>query len=107
MTTNQIAYQRLLEESRANQAQEAELRRSNLARETETNRSNVAKETETHRSHKANEAIGSMSSQAQMMAAKMKVVDTANSTVHGWLRYVIPSADTVVSSGAKVFASLI
>lgn len=55
MTTNQVAYQNLLEAQRANKAREDENRRSNIAREVETNRSNVAKETETNRSNLVNE----------------------------------------------------
>lgn len=90
MTANQIAYQRMREEGRANLAREAETKRanlsqeglrsqelaelgrhnlavesetarSNLAREAETNRSNLAKEFENTRSHMASESIQSQS----------------------------------------------
>lgn len=44
MTSNQIAYQTLLESKRANQAKELENFRSNSAREAETRRANVASE---------------------------------------------------------------
>lgn len=44
MTSNQIAYQSLLETRRANQAKELENYRSNSAKETETHRANVAAE---------------------------------------------------------------
>lgn len=73
MTANQIAYQRMLEEGRANRAREEETHRantstealrnaelhesvrSNVARETEEHRSNVAREIETNRSNLAKE----------------------------------------------------
>lgn len=73
MTANQIAYQRQLEEGRANLARETETHRANttaeqqraaelaensrhnLVTEAETNRSNVARETETRRSNLAKE----------------------------------------------------
>lgn len=45
MTQNQIAYQNLKENQRANLAREGENLRSNLAKETETHRSNVQSET--------------------------------------------------------------
>lgn len=75
MTANQIAYQRSLEEGRANRAREIETNRTNLAneglklqevqevhrsnvvREEETKRSNIAKETEAERSNRAKENI--------------------------------------------------
>lgn len=73
MTSNQINYQKHLEDVRSNKARESETNRSNLvnegltrsrdqetkranlAREYETNRANVAKETETNRSNLARE----------------------------------------------------
>lgn len=63
MTANQIAYQRYVEEQRANIARENEERRSNMSNEqiktaelVERQRSNIANETETSRSNKAREA---------------------------------------------------
>lgn len=44
MTSNQIAYQTLLESKRANQAKELENYRSNTAKEAEMHRANVASE---------------------------------------------------------------
>lgn len=44
MTSNQIAYQTLLESRRANQAKELENYRSNTAKEAETHRANTASE---------------------------------------------------------------
>lgn len=73
MTANQIAYQKLVEEGRANRARELETNRSNRANEGlksrelselerhqatvegETNRANVAKETENERANRARE----------------------------------------------------
>lgn len=73
MTANQIAYQRMREENRANLAREAETNRANLAgerlrsaelaensrhnlvSESETQRGNIARETETNRSNLAKE----------------------------------------------------
>lgn len=86
MTANQIAYQRVREEGRANLARETEQKRTNMAneelkrselsetsrhnlvsegeteranraRETETNRSNLAKELETYRHNSATESL--------------------------------------------------
>lgn len=56
MTTNQIAYQSLLEQTRSNRAREEETSRSNRAQELETNRSNLARELETYRSNLTKEA---------------------------------------------------
>lgn len=65
MTANQIAYQRAMEEARANLAIEAlrraeleELQRHNLVSEQETNRSNLARELEANRHNVATEGIG-------------------------------------------------
>lgn len=75
MTANQIAYQRVLEEIRANRAREAEANRANLASEAlrrqeleeaqrhnlvaeqETNRSNFARELENNRHNTATEQL--------------------------------------------------
>lgn len=75
MTANQIAYQRVLEEIRANKAREDETRRANLALEAlrrqeleeaqrhnlvaeqETNRSNLARELENNRHNAATEKL--------------------------------------------------
>lgn len=65
MTANQIAYQRNLEDMRANQEREKENYRSNVAKESETNRHNLADELNTYRNYMENarsnlaqEAIG-------------------------------------------------
>lgn len=73
MTRNQIDYQKMVEEKRANQARERETNRANLAKEAEdlrshqaserltqdqnveTNRANLAREAETNRSNLAKE----------------------------------------------------
>lgn len=72
MTANQIAYQRAMEEARANLAIEAlrraeleELQRHNLVSEQETNRSNLAKELEANRHNVATENIGLQSNAIQ------------------------------------------
>lgn len=89
MTANQIAYQRNVEEKRANMAREAETNRANLANEKigtdrnietarnnraveyETNRSNIAKETETNRSNLEKEA------ETRRHNVSMEGIDTA------------------------------
>lgn len=55
MTTDQVNYQKIVEDRRHNLASEQETYRSNVARESETYRSNRAKEDETIRSNKARE----------------------------------------------------
>lgn len=56
MTSNQIAYWQLQEQSRSNQARERETARSNRASESEAHRSNLAREQEQNRSNLINEA---------------------------------------------------
>lgn len=57
MTANQIAYQVLLENRRANLAREGETARSNVSREMETHRYNVAYIDELRRQHRNSEGI--------------------------------------------------
>lgn len=49
MTSNQIAYQNLLESRRAAIAKQEEINRSNRVNEAETRRSNIEREKETER----------------------------------------------------------
>nr|AVX53652.1 putative ORF1 [Marmot picobirnavirus] len=69
MTQNQIAYWKLVEDRRANQARESETYRSNTAKEKENYRSNVAKESETRRHNLISEDIGFGANKASMAHA--------------------------------------
>lgn len=101
MTENQINYQKLVEQKRANKAQEqltaqrdAETQRANVARETENiranqarereeNRSNVARETENNRSNLARELETNRSNKANEALAKYKADTAAEASKYG------------------------
>lgn len=91
MTANQIAYQRVLEETRSNKAKEEEAKRANLAiealrraeleeaqrhnlvAESETSRSNLAREIETNRHNVAQEGLTSQNIYATKEVAYAKL----------------------------------
>lgn len=85
MTQNQINYQSLLENTRANKAREGETNRANLAQEElkrreliEANRHNLVSEGETHRSNVARESEANRSNLAKELETNRHNLATEN-----------------------------
>lgn len=88
MTANQIAYQRSLEEGRANRVREEETKRANLSTEglrlyeaQETHRSNLAREVETNRANLAKEAETSKHNRATESADYLRLQEARRSNL--------------------------
>lgn len=110
MTTNQIAYQSLLEQARSNRAREAETSRSNRAQELETNRSNLARELENYRSNttreKETERHNRATEEDAVLDRRFNYVKLGLDTATKWRDTNLKTLSTILSKSGEALAML-